>query len=54
MIPVYIADIATLIFDGWPELDEDDKGDREALRSIFAAAHRIHNAGYRKPDGDQA
>lgn len=48
MIPVEIADIATLIFDGWPELDEDQEGDREALRSIFAAARRIHEAGYRK------
>ena len=47
MIPTEIAALATLIFDGWPELDEDDAGDREALRSIFAAARRIHDAGYR-------
>lgn len=46
MIPPEIAAIATLIFAGWPELDEDNEGDREALRSIFAAARRIHDAGY--------
>jgi hypothetical protein len=53
MIPPEIADLATLIFAGWPELDEDDKEDREALRSIFASARRIHDAGYRKPPAEE-
>jgi hypothetical protein len=47
MIPPEMAELATLIFDGWPELDEEN--DREALRSIFAAARRIHDAGWQRP-----
>lgn len=49
MIPVEVANIATLIWSGWPELDENNKDDREALRSIFDSARRIYDAGYRKP-----
>lgn len=49
MIPTEVADLATLIWPHWADLDEDDADDKIALREIIAGAYRIHNAGYRKP-----
>ena len=46
MIPSEVADIATLIFPHWTELDECDE---EARKEIVAAAYCIYEAGYRLP-----
>ena len=44
MIPLEVAEIAVLIWADWNDLPADDR------KEVLAAAWRIYNAGYRKPD----
>lgn len=48
MIPVEIADLMTLIYPDWPDLEDDMPTDRDIFRDVMATARRIHEAGYRK------
>lgn len=43
MIPIEVAQLATLIWDGWEEQDPEDQ------KEILAAAQRIYAAGWRRP-----
>lgn len=49
MIPTEVADLATLIWPHWAEMDDDDGEDKVALKQILDAAYRIYTAGYRRP-----
>jgi hypothetical protein len=44
VIPSEVADIAELIAPGWGDMDD------EASSEVIAAAYRIYNAGYRRPE----